>query len=111
MQLVRKEHLSLAGLERERESWDEMVRGEELLRVRKLREAKQVLSESLASLSPRERRIIEMRYGMGDEHSQTLDEIGTQLGLTKERIRQIEKKALSKLRHSRLSRKLIDYLY
>ena len=68
------------------------------------------LSKALESLSARERRVIEMRFGLGNEHSQTLGEVGTKLGLTKERIRQIEKGALAKLRHPRYSRNLIDYL-
>ena len=68
------------------------------------------LSRTLESLTPREQRVIEMRFGLGNEHSQTLKEVGTRLGFTKERIRQIEKEALSKLRHSSHSRNLIGYL-
>ena len=65
---------------------------------------------ALESLPTREQRIIEMRFGLGDECSKTLEAIGVELGLTKERVRQLEKKALAKLRHSTISRKLIDYL-
>jgi RNA polymerase primary sigma factor len=68
------------------------------------------LSRTLESLTPRERRIIELRFGLGYEHSRTLEEVGTELGLTKERIRQIEKEALAKLRHPSHSRELIEYL-
>jgi RNA polymerase primary sigma factor len=68
------------------------------------------LDRTLESLTPRERRVIEMRYGLGNEHSRTLVEVGTELSLTKERIRQIEKEALTKLRHPSRSRKLIGYL-
>jgi RNA polymerase primary sigma factor len=68
------------------------------------------LSRTLESLTPRERRVIELRFGLSDEHSRTLGEVGTELGLTKERIRQIEKEALTKLRHPSRSRKLIGYL-
>ncbi len=68
------------------------------------------LSKALESLTPRERRIIELRFGLGDEYSRTLAEVGTELGLTKERIRQIEKEALAKLRHPSHSRELIGYL-
>ncbi len=68
------------------------------------------LSEVLESLTPRERRIIEMRFGLNNERSQTLEEVGMELGLTKERIRQIEVEALRKLRHPSRSRKLIGYL-
>jgi len=71
---------------------------------------KEQLSEALESLTPRERRIIELRFGLGNEYSRTLEEVGTELGLTKERIRQIEKEALAKLRHPSRSRKLIGYL-
>jgi RNA polymerase primary sigma factor len=68
------------------------------------------LSETLDSLTPRERRVIELRFGLGDERSRTLEEVGTELGLSKERIRQIEKEALAKLRHPSRSRELIGYL-
>ena len=68
------------------------------------------LNKTLGSLTPRERRVIELRYGLGNEHSRTLVEVGTELSLTKERIRQIEKEALTKLRHPSQSRKLIGYL-
>lgn len=68
------------------------------------------LSKILESLTPRERRIIELRFGLGNERSRTLAEVGTELGLSKERIRQIEKEALAKLRHPSRSRELIGYL-
>jgi RNA polymerase primary sigma factor len=68
------------------------------------------LSRTLESLTPRERRVIELRFGLGNERSRTLVEVGTELGLTKERIRQIEKEALTKLRHPSHSRQLIGYL-
>jgi len=68
------------------------------------------LRTALESLSSRERRVIEMRFGLDNESSRTLEEVGAELGLTKERIRQIEGEALRKLRHPSHSRKLIDYL-
>jgi RNA polymerase primary sigma factor len=68
------------------------------------------LSKTLESLTPRERRVIELRFGLDSEYSRTLAEVGTELGLTKERIRQIEKEALAKLRHPSHSRELIGYL-
>lgn len=68
------------------------------------------LSKTLESLTPREKRIIELRFGLGNEYSRTLAEVGTELGLSKERIRQIEKEALAKLRHPSHSRELIGYL-
>jgi RNA polymerase primary sigma factor len=64
----------------------------------------------LSSLTDRERKIIEMRYGLDNEQGLTLKEVGHEFGLTRERIRQIEKEALAKLRHPSRSRKLIDYL-
>lgn len=71
---------------------------------------RQQFRDILASLSDRERKIIEMRYGLDNEQSLTLKEVGNEFGLTRERIRQIEKEALAKLRHPSKSRKLIDYL-
>ena len=68
------------------------------------------LSRTLESLAPRERRVIELRFGLDDERSRTLKEVGAELGLTKERIRQIENEALAKLRHPSHSRELIGYL-
>jgi RNA polymerase primary sigma factor len=68
------------------------------------------LNRTLQSLTPRERRVIELRFGLGNERSRTLFEVGSELRLTKERIRQIEKEALTKLRHPSRSRKLIGYL-
>ena len=71
---------------------------------------KEQLNKTLESLLPRERRIIKMRFGLDSERSFTLEDVGAELGLTKERIRQIEKEALTKLRHPSRSRELIDYL-
>ena len=68
------------------------------------------LNRTMESLTPRERRVIELRYGLGNERSRTLGEVGTELSLTKERIRQIEKEALTKLRHPSRSRNLVGYL-
>jgi len=71
---------------------------------------KEELSRTFESLTPQERRVIELRFGLDNEYSRTLEEVGTELGLTKERIRQIEKEALAKLRHRSRSRELIGYL-
>jgi RNA polymerase primary sigma factor len=68
------------------------------------------LSRTLESLTTRERRVIELRYGLNNEYGRTLAEVGTELDLSKERIRQIEKEALAKLRHPSRSRELIGYL-
>ena len=64
----------------------------------------------LAALSPREGRVLQLRYGLRDGHTYTLEEVGDRFGVTRERVRQIESKALRKLRHPRRSRKLRDYL-
>jgi RNA polymerase primary sigma factor len=68
------------------------------------------LSRLLESLTPRERRIIELRFGLCDEYCRTLAEVASELGLSKERVRQIEKEALAKLRHPTKSRELVGYL-
>jgi RNA polymerase primary sigma factor len=63
----------------------------------------------LDSLTPRERRVVELRFGLEGDKLYTLSEIGQELGVTRERIRQIETKALRKLRHPSRSRRLRDY--
>jgi RNA polymerase primary sigma factor len=68
------------------------------------------INEVLESLNPRERRVLELRFGLKDGHSRTLEEVGKEFGVTRERIRQIEAKALRKLRHPTRSKKLRDYL-
>jgi RNA polymerase primary sigma factor len=71
---------------------------------------KEQLDDILASLSDRERWVIEMRFGLDDDRRYTLDEVGQVFGITRERVRQIEKKALGKLRHPRYSRRLREYI-
>ncbi len=68
------------------------------------------LSDILGSLPPREVRILQMRYGLVDGETYTLEEVGKKLGVTRERVRQIEAQALGRLRHPTYSRKLRDYL-
>jgi RNA polymerase primary sigma factor len=68
------------------------------------------MQDILDQLSVREREVLEMRFGLGDGTSHTLEEVGQYFGVTRERIRQIEAKALRKLRHPIRSRKLRDYL-
>jgi RNA polymerase primary sigma factor len=68
------------------------------------------LEELLTTLRPREARILRLRFGLQDGHNYTLEEVGQKFGLTRERIRQIEKQALQRLRHPRRSRRLKDYL-
>jgi RNA polymerase primary sigma factor len=76
--------------------------------------ADQLLKEQVASvlslLTPREQKILRMRFGLQDGRSHTLEEVGLEFGVTRERIRQIEAKALTKLRRHRESKKLKDYL-
>ena len=64
----------------------------------------------LDSLNGRERRILQLRYGLEDGRARTLEEVGKEFNVTRERIRQIEGKALRKLRHPSRSRKLKDFL-
>jgi RNA polymerase primary sigma factor len=71
---------------------------------------KEQMSEILSGLTERERRVLEMRFGLKDGMARTLEEVGQEFGVTRERIRQIEAKALRKLRHPIRSRKLRDYL-
>ena len=67
------------------------------------------LHKVLLSLTDRERRVIELRYGLEDGRSRTLEEVGAEFHVTRERIRQIEAKALRKLRHPSRARLLVDY--
>ncbi len=71
---------------------------------------KEQIRSALGVLSERERQVLEMRYGLIDGHDNTLEEIGNFFGVTRERIRQIEAKALRKMRHPTRSRQLRDYL-
>jgi RNA polymerase primary sigma factor len=71
---------------------------------------KEQMNEILSGLSDRERKVLEMRFGLKDGTARTLEEVGQEFGVTRERIRQIEAKALRKLRHPIRSRKLRDYL-
>ena len=69
------------------------------------------LLEILADLPPREVKILQMRYGLLDGQTYTLEEVGKKLGVTRERVRQIEAQALSRLRHPAHARRLRDYLH
>lgn len=71
---------------------------------------KEKIEELLNTLTPREARILRLRFGLQNGRSYTLEEVGQKFGLTRERIRQIEGRALRRLRHPRRSRKLRDYL-
>lgn len=68
------------------------------------------LADVLSTLTPREAKVLRLRFGLEDGRSRTLEEVGKEFNVTRERIRQIEAKALRKLRHPSRSRKLKDYL-
>jgi RNA polymerase primary sigma factor len=71
---------------------------------------KEQVQEVLSSLTPREQKVLVLRFGLEDGRSRTLEEVGREFSVTRERIRQIEAKALRKLRHPSRSKKLKDYL-
>jgi RNA polymerase primary sigma factor len=71
---------------------------------------KEQITSVLNSLTKRERKVLQLRFGLEDGRSRTLEEVGREFGVTRERIRQIETKALRKLRHPSRSKKLKDYM-
>ena len=71
---------------------------------------KEELAEVLGTLTEREEKVLRLRFGLDDGTPRTLEEVGTMFGVTRERIRQIEAKALRKLRHPSRSRRLKDFL-
>ena len=72
---------------------------------------KEQLSEIIATLTDREQKIIRLRFGIGGGRPHTLEEVGAEFSVTRERIRQIEAKALSKLRKNKDTKKLHEYLH
>ena len=70
----------------------------------------ETLRQVLNTLKPRERDILKLRFGIDDGRARTLEEVGEVYGLTRERIRQIEKKAIKKMRHPSRSKKLREYI-
>ena len=68
------------------------------------------LMNVLKSLTPREERVIALRFGLEDGRARTLEELGREFNVTRERVRQIEAKALHKLRHPSRAKRLRDYL-
>ena len=71
---------------------------------------KEQLEEVLETLTPREKKVLRLRFGLDDGRARTLEEVGHFFQVTRERIRQIEAKALRKLRHPSRSKKLKDFL-
>ena len=71
---------------------------------------KEQLMEVLETLTPREQKVLKLRFGLEDGRARTLEEVGKEFDVTRERIRQIEAKALRKLKHPSRSKKLKDYL-
>ena len=71
---------------------------------------KEQLEDVLSTLTDREQKVLRLRFGLDDGRARTLEEVGKEFNVTRERIRQIEAKALRKLRHPSRSRKLKDYL-
>jgi len=124
MDLPLEEVISLIKIAREPVSLEKLIGKYEEISLGNLIEDKSVLppeeevvnshlsrqvEELLESLSPREEKILRMRYGIGEKHDHTLEEIGEDFKLSRERIRQIEKKSLKKLRHPSKSRLLRSY--
>jgi RNA polymerase primary sigma factor len=68
------------------------------------------MEDLLETLAPRERRVLQLRFGLGDGHERTLEEVGKRFGVTRERVRQIEAKALRKLRQPARSAALRGFL-
>ena len=71
---------------------------------------KEQLEEVMNTLTPREAKVLKLRFGLEDGRTRTLEEVGKEFKVTRERIRQIEAKALRKLRHPSRSKKLRDYM-
>ncbi len=80
-------------------------RGRQLLTL-----LKEQLVDVLSTLTPREEKVLKLRFGIEDGRTRTLEEVGKEFNVTRERIRQIEAKALRKLRHPSRSKKLKDFL-
>ena len=71
---------------------------------------KEQLADVLKTLTPREEKVLRLRFGLEDGRPRTLEEVGKEFNVTRERIRQIEAKALRKLRHPSRAKRLKDYL-
>jgi len=102
MPVADEEHSLLDFLEDRHVPSPEATASDQLLREQ--------LAEALSRLDPREQRVVRLRFGLEDGRTLTLEEVGREFGVTRERVRQIEKEAVRKLRHPSISRKLKDYL-
>ena len=84
------------------------------MRIADLRKQKgltqEQLAEAMSSLTEREQMVLALRFGLVDGKSRTLEDVGKRFNVTRERLRQIESKALRKLRHPSRSKKLVDFL-
>lgn len=98
--------------EEEDSEWIDFIRANDLLPEDEVfgLSLKEQIEEVLESLTAREEKVLRLRFGLDDGRARTLEEVGVYYGVTRERIRQIEAKALRKLRHPSRSKKLIDYL-
>ena len=92
------------------DAWRRYTLPENPSNSRRSEHLREQIEEVLQKLPERERKIIQLRYGLKDGRYRTLEEVGVEFGITRERIRQIEAVALRKLRHPHLGKKLRGYL-
>ena len=117
--ILRKNYLSYASLnapvgDEEDTELGEMIPEENILLVEDIvmnKELRRALEDLMSTLTQREEKILRLRFGMDDGHAKTLEDVGKQFNVTRERIRQIEAKALRKLRYPSRAEKIKDYLY
>lgn len=116
--ILRKNYLSYTSLnipigDEENTELGEMIPEEDILSIENIvagRELRRNLEAVLDTLTQREQKVIRLRFGLDDGRPRTLEEVGKQFNVTRERIRQIEEKALRKLRHPSRARKIAGYL-
>ena len=89
---------------------NELLNDSKQLTEKQREQLREVIERELHTLTPREEMVIKLRFGLEDGRPRTLEEVGRQFQITRERIRQIEAKALRKLRHPSRSKKLRDFL-
>lgn len=116
--ILRKNYLSYASLnapisDEEGTELGEMIPEEDILPVEDIvadKEMRRALEAVMSTLTQREQKVLRLRFGLDDGRARTLEEVGKQFDVTRERIRQIEAKALRKLRHPSRTKKIKDYL-